>query len=60
MSWYDWRLGKRVLEVISDIEEKPVAIMQHNPNGTYEVAVRRNGHVMWSTVCEQDFVKDSE
>ena len=53
---YSWRYGDRVLEAISSIKEKPVAIMQENADGTYEVAVRRDGHVVWTTVYENDFI----
>ena len=56
MSAYEWRQGRRVLEALSTIEEKPVAIMQDNGDGTYEVAVKFDGHVMWSTVNERDLV----
>lgn len=55
---YPWQRGQRVLEVISAIEEKPVAIMQENADGTYEVAVKRDGHIVWTTVTENDFVKE--
>lgn len=55
LNCYNWTKGKRVLEAISSIEEKPVAVMQDNGDGTFEVAARRDGHVMWATVSENDF-----
>ena len=53
---YNWTQGKRVLESISTIEEKPVAIMHDNGDGTFEVAVRRFNHVYHATVQEEDFI----
>lgn len=53
---YSWTQGKRVLEAISTIEEKPVAIMQDNGDGTFNVAVRRFNHIYHTTVHEKDFI----
>ena len=55
LDMYDWVQGKKVLEFISTIREKPVAIMQDNNDGTYEVAVRRFNHIYHSTVTRLDF-----
>lgn len=54
---YHWTQGKRVLEAISTIQEKPVAVMQDNGDGTFEVAVRRFNHVYHSTVHANDFME---
>ncbi len=54
---YHWTQGKRVLEAISTIEEKPVAVMQDNGDGTFEVAVRRFNHVYHTRVHANDFME---
>lgn len=40
------------------VKTKTIVVMQENADGTYEVAVKRDGHIVWLTVTENDFTKD--
>ncbi len=53
-SVYQWTYGKKLHKVIASIPNKPVAIMQDNGDGTFNVAVQNDGHVLWATVDKSE------